>query len=131
MALSSYLVTLKWGASADAVEKVVDIKDFPDLIGEPNMLETTTLSDGMQTYIPGIKSADMMTFTFNYDKTVFQSVKADEGKQLFYELAFSDGSTFTWQGQHTVGLPGKGVDEVLEATINIAPSTEVAFDAGV
>ena len=131
MALSSYLVTLKWGASADAVAKVVDIKDFPDLIGEPNMLETTTLSDGMQTYIPGIKSADMMTFTFNYDKDVFQSVKADEGKALFYELAFSDGSTFSWQGQHTVGLPGKGVDEVLEATINIAPSTEVAFDAGV
>ena len=130
MAISSYNVQLKWGATADAVAKVVDIKDFPDLIGEPNMLETTTLSDGMQTYIPGIKSADMMTFTFNYDKTVFQSVKADEGKALFYELAFSDGSTFTWQGQHTVGLPGKGVDEVLEATINIAPSTEVAFDAG-
>ena len=130
MAISSYNVQLKWGESADAVAKVVDIKDFPDLIGEPNMLETTTLSDGMQTYIPGIKASDMMTFTFNYDKTVFQSVKADEGKALFYELAFSDGSTFTWQGQHTVGLPGKGVDEVLEATINIAPSTEVAFDVG-
>ena len=130
MAISSYNVQLKWGATADAVAKVVDIKDFPDLIGEPNMLETTTLSDGMQTYIPGIRTADMMTFTFNYDKTVFQSVKADEGKQLFYELAFSDGSTFSWKGQHTVGLPGKGVDEVLESTINIAPSTEVAFDAG-
>ncbi len=130
MAISSYNVSLKWGASADAVAKVVDIKDFPDLIGDPNMLETTTLSDGMQTYIPGIKTADMMTFTFNYDKAVFQSVKADEGKALFYELEFSDGSTFTWQGQHTVGLPGKGVDEVLEATINIAPSTEVSFDVG-
>ena len=130
MAISSYGVQLKWGASADAVAKVVDIKDFPDLIGEPNMIETTSLSDGMQTYIPGIKSADMMTFTFNYDKTVFQSVKADEGKKLFYELAFSDGSTFSWQGQHTVGLAGKGVDEVLEATVNIAPSSEVAFDAG-
>ncbi len=130
MALSSYLVTLKAGTSAETLEKLVDIKDFPDLIGEPNMLETTTLSDGMQTYIPGIKSSDMMTFTFNYTKEDFQKVKTNEGKPMFYELSFSDGSTFTWQGQHTVGLPGKGVDEVLEATINIAPSTEVAFDAG-
>lgn len=130
MAISSYGVELKWGVSADVVAKVINIKDFPDLIGEPNMLECTSLSDSQQTYIPGVKSADMMAFTFNFTKEDFQKCKADEGKPLFYELAFSDGSTFTWQGQHTVGLPGKGVDEVLEATLNIAPSTEVAFDAG-
>lgn len=127
MAISSYNVVLKWGESADAVEQVIDIKDFPDLIGEPNLLETTTLSDSQQTYINGIKSADLMSFTFNYTKEDFQSVKDDEGKALFYELSFSDGSAFTWQGQHTVGLPGKGVDEVLEATINIAPSSPVEF----
>ena len=130
MAISSYGVELKWGASADAVAKKISVKDFPDMIGEPNLLECTSLSDAQQTYIPGIKSADLMTFTFNYTKTEFQSVKDDEGKELFYELSFSDGSTFSWKGQHTVGLPGKGVDEVLEATINIAPSTEVTFDVG-
>lgn len=131
MAISSFGVELKWGESADAVAKKVSVKDFPDMVGAPNLLETTTLSDSQQTYINGIKAAELMTFTFNYTKTDFQTVKDDEGKALFYELSFSDGSSFTWQGQHTVGLPGKGVDEVLEATINIAPSTEVAFDAGV
>ena len=130
MAISSYNVVLKSGATATALEKLVDIKDFPDLIGEPNLLETTSLSDAQQTYIPGIKSADLLTFTFNYTKEDFQKVKETEGTPMFYELSFSDGSTFSWQGQHTVGLPGKGVDEVLEATINIAPSTEVAFDVG-
>ena len=130
MAISSYNVVLKSGATASALEKLVDIKDFPDLIGEPNLLETTSLSDAQQTYIPGIKSADLLTFTFNYTKEDFQKVKATEGTPMFYELSFSDGSTFSWQGQHTVGLPGKGVDEVLEATINIAPSTEVTFDVG-
>ncbi len=33
MALNTYGVSLKWGETADAVEKVVDIKDFPDMIG--------------------------------------------------------------------------------------------------
>ena len=121
MAISSYNCVLKWGESAEALAKKVDIKDFPDLIGDPNLLETTTLSDAAQTYIPGIKSMDLMTFTTNFTKTDFQACKADEGKALFYSLEFSDGAKFTWQGQHTMGVPGKGVDEVIEATINIVP----------
>ena len=129
MAISSYNCVLKWGESAETLTKKVDIKDFPDLIGDPNLLETTTLSDAAQTYIPGIKSMDLMTFTTNFTKTDFQACKADEGKTLFYSLEFSDGAKFTWQGQHTMGVPGKGVDEVIEATINIAPSTAVEFSA--
>ena len=64
-------------------------------------------------------------FTCNYTKAEFDLVYADEGKHLYYELSFSDGSGFVWQGQHTVGVPGKGVDEVLEFTINVAASTPV------
>ena len=130
MAISTYLATLKWGTTADQVAKVIDIKDFPDLMGEPNMLETTTLSDGAQTFIPGIKSMDSMAFTFNYTKADFAKVKKDENKPLFYALEFSDGSKFTWQGSHTATLAGKGVDEVIEAGISIAPSTEVVFVEG-
>jgi hypothetical protein len=125
MAISSYGVSLKWGESAEAVAKVVDIKDFGDLIGEPNMLETTTLSDSQVTQIPGLRSGDSIPFTCNYTKADFDKVYADEGKALYYELEFSDGSAFVWQGQHTVGVPGKGVDEVLEFTINCAASTPV------
>ena len=33
MSISTYGVTLKWGESAEAVAKIVDIKDFPDMIG--------------------------------------------------------------------------------------------------
>lgn len=127
MAINTYGITLKWGETADAVEKVVDIKDFPDMIGDPEMLETTTLSDAQVTNIPGIKSSDMLTFTCNYTKTDFTAVNADAEKPLYYALEFSDGSKFTWQGQHTCGLPGKGVNEVVEFTINIAASTAVVF----
>ena len=127
MAINTYGVTLKWGESAEAVAKIVDIKDFPDMIGDPEMLETTTLSDAQVTNIPGIKSSDMLTFTCNYSKTDFGAVNDDAEKPLFYELSFSDGSKFTWQGQHTCGLPGKGVNEVIEFTINIAASTPVVF----
>ena len=127
MAINTYGVELHWGVSADAVAKVIDIKDFPDMIGEPEMLETTTLSDAQVTNIPGIKSSETLTFTYNFTKEDFTKVEADAGKALHYALVFSDGSKFTWQGQHSSGLPGKGVNEVIEATVNIAASTEVKF----
>lgn len=129
MAQSTYGVTLKWGATSSAVAKVVDIKDFPDMISDPEMLETTTLSDAQVTNIPGIKGSDLLTFTCNYTSADFKKVNDDANKSLFYELAFSDGSKFTWQGQHTCGLPGKGVNEVVEFTINVAASTAVEFAA--
>ena len=127
MAMNTYGICLLWGESAEAVEKIVDIKDFPDMIGEPEMLETTTLSDAQVTNIPGIRSSDTLTFTCNYTKADFTAVNADAEKPLHYALEFSDGSKFTWQGQHTCGLPGKGVNEVVEFTINIAASSPVVF----
>lgn len=131
MAMNTYGITLKWGESAETVEKVVDIKDFPDLISDAELLETTTLSDAQVTNIPGIKGSDMLTFTCNYTSADFAKVNGDANKALHYVLEFSDGSKFSWQGQHTCGLPGKGVNEVVDFTINIAASTSVEFTAAV
>ena len=33
MAINTYGIELRWGESAGATQKVVDIKDFPDMIG--------------------------------------------------------------------------------------------------
>ena len=129
MAINTYGIHLKWGTSAEAAAKVVDIKDFPDLIGEPELLETTTLSDAQVTNIPGIRGSDLLTFTCNYTSADFAKVKADEGKTMYYVLEFSDGSSLYWQGQHSCGLPGKGVNEVVDFTINIAVSSPVDFSA--
>ena len=131
MAISSYGVVLKWGTSTEAVAKKVDIKDFPDLFGDPNLLETTTLANKQQTYIPGILSSDMKAFTANYTAADFKACNDDADKDLYYSLEFSDGSKFTWQGKHTMGLPGKGVDEVIEMTINVVPSTDITFSQGI
>lgn len=129
MAISSFGVTLKWGTTAETAAKVVDIKDFPDLIGEPEMIEVTTLSDSQVTNIPGIRNSDVLTFTCNYTNADFAAVDKDANTELHYVLEFSDGSSFSWEGQHTCGLPGKGVNEAVEFTINIAVSSAVTFTA--
>ena len=137
MAISSYKTFLMVKKTGDAYEKLIDIKNFPDLGGAPEMLETTTLSDGMQTYIPGIQSLDGLEFTANYDKEAFSSLKDMEGEEYEFSVWFGgteSGSTvtptgengkFNFSGQLSVYPVGGDVNAVVEMNINIAPSTPI------
>jgi len=117
MAISSYNTKLKIGT------KSYDIKDFPVILGERSALETTTLSDDAQTYIQGIRQqSESFPFLANYDATVYQEINALSGSQEC-ELAFSDGSKFTWDGFVSVSINEGSVDSVLEMTISVTPST--------
>lgn len=141
MAISTYKIFLMKKTDT-AYEKLVDIKDFPDLGGAPEMLETTTLSDKMQTYIPGIQSNDALEFTANYTKTDFNTLKALEGQELNFAVWFGgtetggvatpDGSNgkFEFKGQLSVHVVGGGVNEVVDMTITIAPSTVITIPSG-
>lgn len=128
------------GASESAYTKLIDIKEFPDLGGDPEMLETTTLSDKMQTYIAGIQSLDGLSFTANYDLTNFKTLKALEGKNEKYAVWFGgteSGGTltptgrdgkFSFDGQLTAYPTGGGVNEVVDIGITIAPSTPIQLE---
>ena len=142
MAISTYKVFLMHEESSGSTyTKLCDIKEFPDLGGEPEMLETTTLSDNMQTYIAGIQSLDGLAFTANYDVDDFQTLKGLEGQEKDYAVWFGgsgsagsltpDGSNgkFSFKGQLSVFPVGGGVNEVVDMSITIAPSTPITFAA--
>lgn len=127
MAISTHGVTLKWGLTMAAAVKEINIKDFPDLGGAPEMLETTTFNDDSQTYIKGIQSLGALEFTVNYTKTDYNKVAEDNNIELFYILEFgANGSegAFYWKGKHTAYVVGAGVNAVTEMKIAIAPSTK-------
>lgn len=138
MAISTYKIFLMMKKDA-SYEKLIDIKDFPDLGGAPEMLETTTLSDKMQTYIPGIQSLDALEFTANYTKEDFTKLKALEGVEHEYAVWFggteeanvltptgTDGK-FQFKGQLSAFPVGGGVNEVVGMTVTIAPSTPITM----
>lgn len=140
MASSTYKTFLMYKKSS-TYEKLVDIKDFPDLGGSPEMLETTTLSDSMQTFVEGIQSSDAMEFTINYDLATYETLMAMKGAETEFAVWFggteaegvvtptgSDGK-FEFKGYLSVRVTGKGVNEVKEATISIAPSTPITLAA--
>ena len=138
MATSSYKTFLMYKKDA-AYEKLVDIKDFPDLGGAPEMLETTTLSDSMQTYVEGIQSQDALEYTINYDLETYQKMVAMKGKETEFSVWFGgtdaggtvtptgDEGKFNFKGYLSVRVVGKGVNEVKEAIVSIAPSTPITL----
>ena len=143
MAINTYQTYLMHKASASAdYTKLVDIKEFPDLGGAPEMLETTTLSDPMQTFIAGIQMLDTsgLQFTCNYTKTDFSTLKALESETDHYFAVWfgattsgttdtpdgSDGK-FEFTGQLSVFPNGGGVNEVVDMTVSIAPSSKITF----
>ena len=120
MATSTYM-TFLMHKKETAWEKLLDITEFPDLGGDPELLETTTLSDKMQTYVNGVQSND-------------------EGKNEEYAVWFGGTETassptptgsegkFKFAGELSVYVTGGGVNEVRGMAITIAPSTPITED---
>lgn len=128
MALSTYNTTLKYGETSADTEII--IKDFPSLLGKRSSLETTTLKDDAQTFIPGIRQQEeSFDFTANYDKAVLAAINALVDIQKC-ELTFSDGSKYTWDGYLSASVNEGAVDAVLEMTISISPATVPVFVPG-
>lgn len=136
--IGSYLMqgtgsgTLTW-------EKLIDIKDYPDMIAPPNNLQATTLSDDEHWYIPGVKgNGGNMEFTANYTASDFATIKALEGTEGNFAIWFGDNAgtpdghngKFSFKGYPYVTKKGGDVDAVSEMTVGIVPSSKITFASG-
>jgi hypothetical protein len=135
MAISSYQAYLMY--KSGSYQLLVDIKDFPDLGGSPDMIETTTLSNKAQTYILGIQSTSAMEFTANYDATKYGLIKGLKGTVTDFAVWFGadktsglpdgkNGGKFEFKGLIDVHVAGAGVNEAVDMIITIAPTTVIA-----
>ncbi len=146
MAISTYNTFLMVKATTgDTYSKVVDIKEFPDLGGEPETLETTTMTNAMQTFIMGLQGNEAMEFTANYTPADYAAVSALSGINKSYAVWFGkddninksdavaaqggDMGKFKFDGQLSVRINGASVNEVVEMTISIIPNSSIVYEA--
>ena len=95
--ISTYQTYLMYKASSSASwTKLYDIKELPDLIGLPEQIDVTTLSDPEREYIPGIRSNEQKTFLCNYNDTGYDTIAALENQDI--DLA-------VWLGADSSGNP--------------------------
>lgn len=116
--------------NSETWKKLVDIKDYPDLGGEPETLETTTLSDHATTSIMGLQSQDALSFTCNYTVADFKAIKDIEGETNTFAVAFGKNSTTygtngvtQFTGQASVYKNGGDTNAVREMTVSIIPNS--------
>lgn len=139
MAISTYQAFLMKGSGSGTITytKLVDIKSFGDLGGTPEQLETTTLTNGSRTYIRGIQDQEAIEFTCNYTSADYTTLAALTSATPF-AVWFGAGSNgtpdghngkFTFTGELSVYVNGGGVNEVVDMTVTILPTTDITFAA--
>lgn len=139
--ISTYKTYLMYKATSTATEytKLLDIKSFPDLGGEPERIDVTTLSDKIRKYTPGVQDLSSFQFTANYIAADYQKVKALEGQQIDYAIWLGaetsnsvdtpDGSDgkWAWTGDVSIFKAGGDVNAAQEMTITMYPSTDFVY----
>jgi len=114
---------------------VPEIKEIPGLNPEPATLETTVLSaTGYKTYVDGLKDlGGVLTFKANLTeefKTAWETLMtayttaAAAGKKVHFtvEVPGITQSVFFTGNPSALGMPGMGVDQVLETDVYITPT---------
>jgi len=122
-------ITLSYKNGASFVE-LPDLQDIPDLGGEIEKVEITTLADGNRRYINGIKDFGDLAFTFLYGNSAADSFRILTGLEAGglsqdFEVELGDGTKFGFSGFPSVVLNGAGVNEALTFTLNIALNSEM------
>ena len=122
MAVISKGIVLHLGEKA-----LTNLQEIPDLGGETEAIEITTLADAAQMYTDGIKNyGDSLAFKFLYEKEQFAELSALEGSQS-WKVALPDGTNCSFGGSASVKLDAVGVNAALTYTLSVKPDSEMVW----
>jgi hypothetical protein len=119
-------LSYKTGAAAEFTQ-LTNLQEIPELGGESEAIEITTLADDAHMYMDGIKNyGDSIAFKFLYDKTQFETLVGLTGTST-WKVTLPDTTTCTFSGTSSVKLDGAGVNAALGYTLAIKPNTAMAW----
>jgi hypothetical protein len=126
MAVISKGIKLSYKVDSDFVE-LTNLQEIPDLGGDVEAIEITTLADAAHMYTDGLKNyGDSLAFKFLYEGEQFETLNGLAGVNE-WQVALPDGATCTFSGTSSVKLDGVGTSAVLTYTLAIKPNTEMAW----
>lgn len=107
--------------------ELTNLQEIPELGGDVEAIEITTLADAAHTYTDGILNyGDSLAFIFLYEKEQFTTLQAASGSQE-WKVELPDGTTCSFGGTCSVKLAGVGVNAALTYTLSIKPNTEMIW----
>ena len=119
-------LSYKTGSSGEFVD-LTDLQEIPELGGDKEAIEITTLEDAAHMYTDGILNyGDSLAFKFLYNNTQFETLQGLTGSSE-WKVSLPDNTTCTFSGTSSVKLDGVGVNAVLTYTLNIKPNSAMVW----
>lgn len=126
MAVISKGITLSYKNGSDFIE-LTNLQEIPDLGGEVEAIEITTLADAAHTYTNGlINYGDSLEFKFLYDKTQFETLNGLTDVSE-WKVELPDGANCSFSGSSSVRLDGVGINSALTYTLAVKPNTKMVW----
>lgn len=105
--------------------KLLDITEYPDLGGDKEKLESTTLSDTKKRYIQGLEDSSELAFKAWYDKADYEKLLTiqEAGTIDDYQLWFGENGAdgiWEWSGVMAVYPAGGSSNTVREMSFSIS-----------
>ena len=122
MAILSKGITLAMGE-----KPLTNLLEIPELGGEKEAVEVTTLSDAAHVYMDGLENyGDSLVFKFIYDKEQFTELQAATTSQQ-WKVTLPDGAICSFSGTGSVKLDGAGTNAALTYSLSIKPGSAMSW----
>lgn len=135
MAVISKGITLSYSEeSSGTYTALTNLQEIPELGGEAESIEITTLADAAHKYTNGIKNyGDSLQFKFLYENEQFMLLQGFETADatIYWKVGLPDGATCIFNGKCSLKLDGVGVNAALTYTLSIKPESNMAWSAQV
>lgn len=129
MAVISKGITLSYknGSSTTEYTKLTNLQEIPDLGGETESIEITTLADEAHMYTDGLKNyGESIDFIFLYDKEQFTTLEGLTGSSD-WKVTLPDTNTCSFSGTSSIKLAGVGNGAALTYTLSVKPNSEMTW----
>lgn len=119
--------------TASTYTELENLQEIPDLGGDVDTVETTTLANSNRTYIPGLKDFGELTFTFLYTKAGFKEAKDIEDSGVEYDwlieipqpASTATDISFGFQGKAQASINGVGAGDAITHNLTITLSSDM------
>lgn len=120
-------ITLSYKIGEAQFIELTNLQEIPELGGDAEAVEVTTLADPAHMYIDGIKNyGDSLAFKFLYEKEQFATLNA-MNEVATWQVELPEGETCTFSGTGSVKLDGVGVNAALTYTLALKPNSEMVW----
>lgn len=127
MAVISKGIKLAYSTGSGTFTDLTNLQEIPELGGEAEAIEITTLADAAHMYTDGILNyGDSLAFKFLYEKQQFTTLHTLTGSQE-WKVTLPDSASCTFSGSCSVKLDGVGVNAALTYTLSIKPDSAMEW----